>query len=128
MDKPPGGGMELLVGRILQIGVLLSVACLVTGVVWRWHATGSAAFDYSLQGRSIVGFLSDGLREGRLGHLRPRFFVNFGLALLLMTPYVRVLASFFYFAFVEHNAKYAVFTSIVLGVLTYSLFGHLTLR
>jgi uncharacterized membrane protein len=60
----------------------------------------------------------------RWGHIRPRLLVNFGLAILLLTPYVRVVASFFYFAFIENNAKYAVFTSIVLGVLTYSLFGH----
>ncbi len=126
MDKSmkTSGEFELLVGRVLQTGVLLSVVSLTLGVLWRWHATGSPTFDYSLQGRSIAGFLSSELSEWRLGHLRPRLFINLGLALLLMTPYARVIVSFFYFVFGERNAKYAVFTAIVFSVLTYSLFGH----
>ena len=42
--------------------------------------------------------------------------------MLLLTPYVRVLASMLYFALVERNLKYSVFTAFVLLVLTYSLF------
>jgi uncharacterized membrane protein len=45
-----------------------------------------------------------------------------GIGVLMLTPFVRVLASVFYFAFVEHNWKYTLFTAFVLSVLTYSLF------
>jgi len=40
----------------------------------------------------------------------------------MLTPFVRVLTSVFYFAFVERNWKYTLFTGFVLGLLTYSLF------
>jgi uncharacterized membrane protein len=40
----------------------------------------------------------------------------------MFTPYVRVLASLFYFAVVARNWKYTLFTGFVLTVLTYSLF------
>jgi uncharacterized membrane protein len=40
----------------------------------------------------------------------------------MLTPYIRVLASLLYFAFVERNRKYTVFTGFVFAVLTYSLF------
>ena len=54
--------------------------------------------------------------------LRPRVMVNMGMAVLMLTPFVRVLASVFYFALVERNWKYTLFTGFVLGVLTYTLF------
>ena len=40
----------------------------------------------------------------------------------MLTPFVRVLASMFYFIIALKNWKYTVFTGIVLGVLTFSLF------
>jgi len=48
--------------------------------------------------------------------------MNVGLAVLMLTPYARVLASVLYFALVERSAKYTIFTGFVLAVLTYSLF------
>ena len=56
------------------------------------------------------------------GQLQPRLLINLGIALLMLTPYVRVLASTFYFALAERNPKYTLFTGFVLAVLTYSLF------
>lgn len=51
-----------------------------------------------------------------------RFIINMGIAVLMLNFFVRVLASVFYFAFVEHNWKYTLFTAFVLSALTYSLF------
>lgn len=56
------------------------------------------------------------------GALRPRVLINFGLAVLLLTPYVRVAASMLYVAVAERNWKYTAFTGFVFAVLTYSLF------
>ena len=117
-------GMERLVGNILLIGVMLSVTFLILGETWHWARSGTAAFNYSLEKLSIAEFLKGELREVFAGHFRPRLFINAGLALLLMTPYARVVASFFYFFLVEKNRKYAFFTLIVATVLTYSLFGR----
>jgi uncharacterized membrane protein len=114
--------MESLVGYILLIGVLLSVALLVVGFVWRWARAGNLRFEHSIAGMNFFEFVVSTVRQMTSQTLRPRLFLNMGIGILMLTPFVRVLASVFYFAFVEHNWKYTLFTGFVLGVLTYSLF------
>ena len=114
--------MEGLVGYILLTGVLLSVALLVVGFIWRWARVGNLRFEHSIAGVNFFEFILSTLRQMTSETLRPRFFLNMGIGILMLTPFVRVLASVFYFAFVEHNWKYTLFTSFVLIVLTYSLF------
>jgi uncharacterized membrane protein len=124
-EKPQGGhhfDMESLVGYILLTGVLLSVALLVVGFVWRWMRVGSLRFEHSIVGMNFFEFILSTLQQMSSQALRPRLFLNMGIAVLMLTPFVRVLASVFYFAFVEHNWKYTLFTGFVLTVLTYSLF------
>lgn len=120
--RPHGFDMEMLVGYILQFGVLLSMALIGIGVVWRFVNTGAPTFDYTLSGMNFFEFLVADLEQLLLGAFRPRLFLNLGLAVLMLTPFVRVLASMLYFAFAEHNLKYAVITLVVFAVLTYSLF------
>ncbi len=114
--------MEVLVGYILLGGVLASVTLLGAGLIWRWAATGSVEFDYSLHGMNVFEFLRADLRQVASGAVRPRLLVNLGIAALLLTPYLRVLASMVFFAAVERNPKYTLFTAFVFSVLTYSLF------
>lgn len=120
--KTAGFDMEVLVGYILQIGVLLSMALIAIGVAWRWLATGQLGLEYSIAGLNLFEFVLAGLRQVFTDTLRPRLFVNLGIAALMLTPYVRVLASMLYFALVEHNWKYTLFTCFVFSILTYSLF------
>ena len=116
--------MENLIGSILFGGVLLSTAALCTGLIWRLVQSGHLSIEYSLGAHSLAGFWAQVI-HGLMGlELRPRLLINLGLALLLMTPYVRVLVSFLFFVFVERNGKYSVFTFFVLSVLTYTLFAH----
>ncbi len=114
--------MESLVGYILLIGVLLSVALLVLGFVWRWVRVGSLRFEHSIAGMNFFEFILSTLQQMTSRAFRPRLFLNMGIGILMLTPFVRVLASVFYFAFVERNWKYTLFTGFVLSVLTYSLF------
>lgn len=114
--------MEGLVGYILLAGVLVSMALVATGVTWRWIATGHAAFDYSITGMNVFEFVLTDIRQVADHAVRPRLLVNLGIAVLMLTPYARVLASMLYFVLVERNGKYAVFTGFVFSVLTYSLF------
>jgi uncharacterized membrane protein len=120
--KTAGLDMEILVGYILLIGVLLSVALIAIGVVWHGLATGQLGLEYSISGMNLFKFALVDIHQMFSGVFRPRLFVNLGIATLMLTPYVRVLASMFYFAFVERNRKYTVFTGFVFSVLTYSLF------
>ena len=122
VTKTGGFDMEVLVGYILLIGVLLSMALIAIGVVWHWLTTGQLGLEYSISGMNLFEFVLTDLRQVFTDTLRPRLFVNLGIATLMLTPYVRVLASMLYFAFVERNRKYTVFTAFVFSVLTYSLF------
>ncbi len=45
--------MEILVGYILQIGVLLSMTLIAIGVVWRWMSTGVLGLDYTIAGMNF---------------------------------------------------------------------------
>lgn len=114
--------MEALVGYILLIGVLLSMSLIAIGVVWSWLITGQLGIKYSIAGMNLYGFVLADIRQILSGDFQPRLFISMGIAVLMLTPYLRVFASMLYFAFVERNRKYTFFTAFVFSVLTYSLF------
>ena len=114
--------MDALVGYVLAGGVLTSAALVVAGLLWRWIRTGQLGVDYTIAKMNLFQFVVADVNNVIEGALRPRLLVSLGIAVLLLTPYVRELASLVFFLFVEHNWKYSVFTGFVLAVLTYSLF------
>ena len=114
--------MDAMVGYILLGGVLLSALFIIAGVIWHWVTTGSPELHYTLAGTNLFQFWLSDIRQMTTGAFRPRLLVNVGIALLLITPYVRVAASTIYFAAAERNVKFTIFTGFVLAVLTYSLF------
>ncbi len=120
--KPIESKMDVLIGYILLVGVLLSIMLIAIGVVWHYVVTGHIGLNYSIAGMNLFQFVASEIREAVLFHLRARLFVNLGIATLMLTPYVRVLASMVFFAFEERNHKYTTFTAIVFIILTYSLF------
>jgi uncharacterized membrane protein len=121
-DAPSAAGMETLVGQILLVGVIVSALLLAIGLLWHWLTTGSPRLDYSIGGLNLFEFAASELGRVADGSIRPRLLVSLGIVVLLLTPYLRVAASFVYFALVARDGKYAVFTGVVWGVLTYSLF------
>ena len=114
--------METLIGYILLLGVLLSVALLIIGLTWHWAATGHLRIEYPIKGMNLFEFIQAAMRQISSGTIQPSLMINLGIAVVMFTPYVRVAASMFYFAWVEHNFKYTLFTGFVLSALTYSLF------
>jgi len=114
--------MEILIGYILLVGVLLSIALLGIGFLWHWERSGNLRFQHTIVGMNFSEFALTSLKQMASYELRPRVMVNMGMAVLMLTPFGRVLASVFYFALVERNWKYTLFTGFVLSVLTYSLF------
>lgn len=120
--KSPASRMEMLVGYILLVGVLLSITLIGIGVVWHYAATGKLGLVYSISGMNLYRFVLNDFSQAVHLPLHPRLLVNFGIATLMLTPYVRVSASMIYFAFAERNGRYTVFTGFVFLVLTYSLF------
>jgi len=114
--------MDALVGTILQDGVLLSLGLIIVGLFWRWLSTGGLALDYQIVGMNLFQFVVDEVRLALHGSVRPRLLINLGIAVLMLTPFIRVAASVAYFMGVLRNWKYTLFTAVVLSILTYSLF------
>ncbi len=118
---PSKDRFSVWVGTTLLAGVLTSATLLAAGLLWRWFATGSPSFDYSLPRSNLLGFAKEEVAAVMRGEIRPRLLINLGLLVLLLTPYARVFLSFCFFAFAERNWKYSLFTGLVLAVLSYSL-------
>ncbi len=114
--------MDVLVGYILLDGVLLSMALVVAGLFWHWLKYGRLVLDYQISGMNLFQLVGAEIRLAAFGQLRPRLLINLGIAVLMLTPFLRVVASVVYFLAVLKNWKYTLFTSFVLIVLTYSLF------
>ncbi|MGH9717297.1 MAG: DUF1634 domain-containing protein [Candidatus Acidiferrales bacterium] len=114
--------MDAVVGYILLIGVLISLALVAAALIWRWLKTGTLAFDYKLTSMNLFHLILDEVRLATHGPLRPRQLLSLGIAMLMLTPFIRVLASMVYFMTALKNWKYSLFTAVVLVTLTYSLF------
>ncbi len=114
--------MDALVGYLLLSGVLLSMGLILVGLGWRFVNTGHLSFDYSIKGMNLFQFVVNEIRFVLHGQLSPRVMVSSGIVVLMLTPYLRVLASMVYFIVVLKNWKYSIFTAFVLAVLTFSLF------
>ncbi|HEX5412932.1 MAG TPA: DUF1634 domain-containing protein [Terriglobia bacterium] len=114
--------MDTLVGVVLRDGVLLSLGLIVIGLFWRWLRTGGFALDYQIAGTNLFEFVTGEVGLAVQGSVRPRLLINLGIAVLMLTPFIRVAVSMVYFMGFLRNWKYTCFTAIVLIVLTYSLF------
>jgi uncharacterized membrane protein len=114
--------MDAVVGYILLIGVLLSLVLVTAALAWRWFNTHTLSFSYRITGMNLFELVLAEIRLGLKGAFRPRVLMSLGIAMLMLTPYIRVLASMVYFMAWLKNWKYSVFTAVVLLTLTYSLF------
>jgi uncharacterized membrane protein len=114
--------MDTLIGYVLLGGVVLSVVLIAAGLIWEWTRTGHLGIEYTIAKMNLFEFVVTDVCQVVSGMFGPRLLISLGIAALLLTPYVRVLASLLFFALVEHNGKYVVFTGFVLAVLSYSLF------
>ena len=121
-EQNRGAEIEVWIGYVLLGGVVASAALIIAGLLWGWLQTGRLGADYTIAKMNLFEFVVADIRQLASGNLRPRLLVSLGIAALLLTPYLRVLVSLLFFSMVEHNWKYSVFTGLVLGVLTYSLF------
>ncbi len=114
--------VEIIVGKLLQAGVILSAFVVLLGGIIFLVTHGMEKANY----RVFLGEPSD-LRTlrgiiHRSAHFRGRGVIQLGLLLLIATPIARVAFSIFGFA-EEKDRLYMVFTGIVLVILLYSLLG-----
>jgi len=115
--------VEEIVADILRAGVVLAATVVaVGGLIYLVHH-GHAPADYRVfhgepsELRGVAGIVRFALHGGGRG------LIQLGLLLLIATPVVRVAFSIVGFA-AEKDRMYVAFTTVVLMVLLFSLFGY----
>ena len=112
--------LEVIVGRLLRTGVLISAAVVLAGGIWWLAEAAHRAPDYH-QFRSEPRELRHiTALAGSLAHATPEIVIQWGLLLLIATPVARVALALVAFA-LEHDRAYVLITLVVLLVLLYSL-------
>lgn len=119
-------GLEAAISYLLITGVIISLVLEMTGMILYYRTYGNLAilFDRAvmLSGHDFFSFLYE-LFFTNSGPGAAIWFMTAGIALLILTPFLRVVVSVFYFGW-EKNFKYVVITLFVLVVLTLSLSLH----
>ena len=112
--------MELLIGRLLQAGVLLAAVVVLVGGVMLLIQFGSATAAFSAfhgepeQLRSLGGIIRAAVAADSRG------IVQLGLVLLIITPLARVALTLIAFV-VQRDRIFIAVTSLVLAILLYGL-------
>ena len=117
---------ELAISYLLGAGVVTSLILIGVGILLFYAEFGSLAISEKkvmfLQEKNFFYFLYDLFREGN-SQGRALWTMTLGIAVLILTPYARVLLSVLYF-FWEKDFKFSLITLFVLLVLTLSLAAH----
>ena len=114
---------ERIVAYILISGVVISLLLEIAGMIRYYHVHGHFRIleDRSqfIHGNNFFYFLVEFVRGG-YAHRKWIFLMTMGIAVLMLTPYLRVVLSLFFFL-KERDLKYVVITLFVLSLLTISL-------
>jgi len=112
---------EPFIAATLRLGTWLSLSLLALGIAW-CAFTNQFWAQPDLHGTNVLQLLTAELHAARSGGPWPTILLHVGIAILLLIPFVRVVASTWYFAVVERRGAYALLTSTVAIVLAYILF------
>jgi uncharacterized membrane protein len=114
---------ESAISYVLIAGVMISLCLEVIGMVAFYHAYGNLDLSESkevfIRGRNFFHFLIELFQGGYTGE-KALFLMTLGVTALILTPYIRVVLSVFFFLW-EKDFKYALITTFVLVLLTISL-------
>lgn len=114
---------ELLISRMLRIGVLTSLSLVVAGTVLTFARNPSYLSDRravdTLTAPTATFPHTPGDVVTGLGHLQGDALVTLGLLVLIATPVLRVAVSIAGFAH-QRDRTFVVITSVVLGLLLLS--------
>jgi uncharacterized membrane protein len=112
--------VEIIVGRLLQAGVLLAAAIvLFGGVLYLREAAGQMTHYHTFRGVAEPLKSIGGVVKGAIA-LDAQSVIQLGLLVLIATPIARVAFSIVAFA-LERDWLYVGLTFVVFGVLMYSL-------
>ena len=117
--------LEGVISYVLIIGVVTSLLFEVAGIIFFYRVYGSLAVFHEsqmfLRGENFFIFLARLFSGSSVSW--PLRVITLGIAILVLTPYVRAMLSVIYFA-VHRNGKYLVITLFVFTILTISLLVH----
>ena len=113
--------LEPLLSALLLGGLLLSIGCLIAGLLWHWRLAHHLELD-ALHGTNVFHFIVEDLRQAHVRTAQPRLLIDLGIAVLLFCPYLRVASCLLYFAFVERHRTYTLLTACVFATLSYIVF------
>lgn len=109
--------VELIIGKILRIGVIVSAAVIVIGIILYFIHGGSGYPDDQWPRR--FGVMFQGVFQGKSYAV-----IMLGIFLLILTPVLRVVVSIYAFA-KEHDRLYVYITTAVLIILIIAMvFGY----
>jgi uncharacterized membrane protein len=119
--------LEEVIGYILIIGVITSLMMELTGLVLYVTDKKTTEIDLNdpeacVRSRDFFAYILD-VASSMFSNPDYASLMTLGLVILMLTPYLRVVASVVYFAF-SHNYKYVTITLMVLAMLTASLIAH----
>jgi uncharacterized membrane protein len=128
MKELPGEKkLELLISYILILGVSVSVILETAGIVGYYNVNRNLAISFSpefaLKGTNFFSYVLGAVGVFFGGGWTAAHVLAFGLVVLMITPYLRVVASVGYFG-LARNLKYLLITLFVLVILTGSLLIH----
>jgi uncharacterized membrane protein len=117
---------EKVISYLLMTGVILCILLEVIGVALLYDDYGNLNISQQagvfVKGHDFFSFIYQQFHKGNA--VTPAIlFMIAGIVVLILTPYLRVIASFLYFSW-QKNWKYIIFTLFVLIVVTLSLTLH----
>ena len=128
---PPGGAgvdarLEKAISRILIAGVATSLFLEIVGMALFYHSYGTVFISYEkgmlIHAENFFVFLIRQFAQTS-GVSLPLRLMTLGIAILILTPYARAIASVVYFAS-RKDLKFLAITLFVLAVLTVSFLTH----
>ncbi|MQS53022.1 DUF1634 domain-containing protein [Companilactobacillus mishanensis] len=117
MEKKEMREVELVIGKILRVGVVVSATVIVLGILLFFINGGSGYADGEWPRR--FGVMFQGVFQ-----LKSYAVIMLGIFLLILTPVLRVVVSIYAFA-KEHDKLYVYITTAVLIILVFAMvFGY----
>ena len=119
--------LDLLISYILILGVLASAIIEAAGITGYYSMIGNLNISFqpsfAMKGTDFFGYAWKLFQELSMGAWSPTQVLALGIVVLMLTPYLRVVASVLYFGLAK-NPKYLCITLFVLTLLTASLLEH----
>lgn len=112
--------LELLISKILRYGVLASLILLSAGIIAYYFLEGTIELRldsiWKVETPNFFTFILYSFPKQSASYM----LLSLGIFALMLTPYLRVVASTVYFALIK-DTKYLFITALVLVIITASL-------